>query len=71
MTDKPSLLPVYLVARKLIDFMDQHDGACRGDLIQELRNALVDTDELLIPEFLRRSPKPPAVASSDGLEDLL
>lgn len=73
-------LPVYVAARALIDFMDSHDNACTGQLINGLRNALAETDDLEIPEFLRRKPsaaeyfgQKPAVepSSNAGLEDLL
>lgn len=62
------LYAVYVAARDVIDYMDRNSGACTGQLLQRLRNALVETDELQIPEFLRRKqPK----ESNSGLEDLL
>jgi hypothetical protein len=76
MTDN-ALLPVYVAARAVIDYMDKNSGACTGQLLNGLRNALAETDDLAIPEFLRR--KRPAAehwdhapeTSNEGLEDLL
>ena len=68
MIDAKVIAPVYIAARALIDFMDLNSGAATGELIQKLRNAIVETDELQIPEFLRRT-KPRETAT--GLEDLL